>query len=101
MNLLISEMSMADAMLDRAIPWTESMFDSPGSLALDDESHEHPGRVVSSAAPPGTTCASRYCGRRSSTPSEDRRPPRRRRARPDRLQLRAASRIIGLRSQPI
>jgi hypothetical protein len=51
MNLLISEMSTADAMLDRAIPWTESMFDSPGSLPLDDESHEHPGRVVSSAAP--------------------------------------------------
>jgi hypothetical protein len=51
MNLLISEISAADAMLDRAIPWTESVFDSPASLTLDDESHEHPGRIVSSAAP--------------------------------------------------
>jgi hypothetical protein len=51
MNLLISEMSAADAMLDRAIPWTESVFDALGSLVPDDESHEHAGRIVSSAEP--------------------------------------------------
>jgi hypothetical protein len=51
MNLLISEMSAADAMLDRAIPWTESVFDALESLGLEDESHEHVGRIVSSAAP--------------------------------------------------
>jgi hypothetical protein len=51
MNLLISEMLPVDAVLDRAIPWMDSLNDYLWSQAAEDESQEHAGRIVSSPDP--------------------------------------------------
>ena len=51
MTLLISEMLPADAVLDRAIPWVEDVYDYLASLAADDESWEHEGRLPSASEP--------------------------------------------------
>ena len=51
MNLLISELLPVDAVLDRAIPWMDDLNDYLSSLATEDESLEHAGRIVSSPEP--------------------------------------------------
>ena len=51
MMLLVSEMLPADAVLDRAIPWVEDVYDYVASLAADDEIVEHEGRVPSGPEP--------------------------------------------------
>jgi hypothetical protein len=51
MNLLISEVQPVDAVLDRAIPWLDNLNEYLSSPLADDESQDHPGRIVSSPEP--------------------------------------------------
>ncbi|HZO29050.1 MAG TPA: hypothetical protein VFH48_24015 [Chloroflexota bacterium] len=51
MNLLISETLTVDTMLDRAIPWTEDVFEYLASLAADDVRDEHESRLVRGPEP--------------------------------------------------
>lgn len=51
MTLLISETLAADAVFDRAIPWTEDVYDYLASLAADDETPEHEGRIAAGREP--------------------------------------------------
>ena len=44
MLLLVSESQTLDAVLDRAIPWRDDVYDYLASLAADDEVQEHEGR---------------------------------------------------------
>ena len=51
MALLISESLAVDAVLDRAIPWSDDVYDYLASLAAEDEMPEHEGRIASGKEP--------------------------------------------------
>ena len=51
MNLLISEVLPADAVLDRVLPWMAGLFDDFAPPEIEDESREHEGRIVSCPEP--------------------------------------------------
>jgi hypothetical protein len=51
MNLLISEILPVDVVLDRAIPWMDDVDNYLSSLAVEDESPEHEGRISTSREP--------------------------------------------------
>jgi len=50
MTLLISETLTADAVLDRAIPWMDDVYDDLASLAAD-ETQEHGGYIETGREP--------------------------------------------------
>jgi hypothetical protein len=51
MALLISESLALDAVLDRAIPWRDDVYDYLASLTAEDEVQEHEGRIASGSDP--------------------------------------------------
>ena len=51
MTLLISETFPADAVLDRAIPRMDDVYDYLASQAADDERAEHEGRLAAGPEP--------------------------------------------------